>query len=149
MEFHLFYLLFNLPDLLLFLLNLLLVLQLTSVVVLDYLQLLQPLRKHLVLVEKRIHLPPNRLVVLLQLLQLSHHLLVHVLLYSGQQALLCSIQIAGRTLPCLLMEGMQQSRVISAFSRDEKGILRIILCRYAFDLFRQVMKTQEGMSCEG
>ena len=59
---------FNLRYLILFLLDLTLILQLTLVVVLNYLELLKSLSQYFILVEIAIHFPSNRLIILLKLL---------------------------------------------------------------------------------
>ena len=59
---------FNLRYLILFLLDLTLILQLTLVVVLDYLELLKSLSQYLIFVEIAVHFPSNRLIILLKLL---------------------------------------------------------------------------------
>lgn len=74
-------LLLNLADLLLFLLDFLLILELALIVVLNDLQLLQSLCQDLVLVQIRIHLFSDRLIVLLQFFKFLHHLFVDILLY--------------------------------------------------------------------
>lgn len=86
-------LLLNLTDLMLFLLDLLLILELALIVVLNDLQLLQSLCQYLVLVQIRIHLFSDRLVVLLQFFKFLHHLFVDILLDPWKQSLFGSIQV--------------------------------------------------------
>lgn len=83
-------LLFNLIDFLLLVSDLLLILELTLVVVLDDLQFFESFRKNLVLIEKRIKLPPDGDIIFLKLIKLTHHLLVDILLNPRQKTLLSS-----------------------------------------------------------
>lgn len=86
-------LLLNLTDFLLFLLDFLLVFELALIVVLNDFQLFQSLCQDLVLVQIRIHLFSDRLIVLLQFFEFLHHLFVNILLDPWKQSLFGSIQV--------------------------------------------------------
>ena len=88
---HFFYFFLNLCDFGTFFPHFLLIFELALIVVLNNLQFFQSFCQNLILVEVGIHLLPDALIILLQLLQFLHHLLVHVLLDSWQQALLASV----------------------------------------------------------
>lgn len=149
--FHLLDLLLDLCNLAFLLFDLLLVLELALVVVLDDLQLLQPLGQNLVLIEIGVHFLSDTLIVLLQLLELLHHLPVHILLDAGKETLLAATQLAGGALlASLSVEGVQQPRVIASLSSDEDRPLALLPSAIdGLHLFGEVVQAQEGMSHEG
>jgi len=104
LELHLFDLIFNFIDFLLLIVNLFFIFQLTLVVVLDDFEFLESFSQDFILVKVRVQLSSDGDVVLLEILKLSHHLFVDILLDSGKQSLLGSSQFTVRILSFLFLE---------------------------------------------